>query len=159
MKQSTCRCFHRENEWCRRWKSTRRDTTSAGDRAADPAIGTASAAIAVACASWAWTMSGARRRMTRDSRHAALRSISLRDAIGTSSSPSAARFLSSPLGCATSIVRCPIARRPFTVSSTWFCPPRQVWAVSMWRENISEDSLTTDIRGSIVANLHRRSFR
>ena len=30
MKQSTCRCFQRENEFPRRWKSTRRDATSAG---------------------------------------------------------------------------------------------------------------------------------
>src|SRR5205807_1268107 len=32
MKQSTCRCFHRENELPFRWKSTRRDATSAAAR-------------------------------------------------------------------------------------------------------------------------------
>ena len=66
-----------------------------------------------------------------DSRQPARRSTSARAAMGMSSSPSAARRRSSPSGCATSIVRCPMARRPLTVSSTWFCPPRQVSAVSM----------------------------
>ena len=55
---------------------------------------------------------GSSRLMTRDSRHAADRSISVRGAIGIRSRPSAARRRSSPSGCATSAARWPIARRP-----------------------------------------------
>src|SRR4051812_33987606 len=74
--------------------------------------------------------------MTRLRRHAAVKSISDFGARGTSSSPSAARLRSSPSGCATSAARWPISRSPLTVSRTWFCPPRQVLAVSMCSENI-----------------------
>src|SRR5947209_5250754 len=78
--------------------------------------------------------------MTRLSRHAAVRSSSDFGASGTSSSPSAARLRSSPSGCATSAARWPISRKPLTVSRTWFCPPRQVRAVSMWSENMVQGS-------------------
>ena len=74
-------------------------------------------------------------RMTRDSFHAADRSISLRGASPTRSGPSAARRYSSPSGCATSTARCPRSRSPRTVRSACCCPPRQVRAVSMWRLN------------------------
>ena len=56
--------------------------------------------------------------------------ISVRGASGIRSRPSAARCRSSPSGCATSVARWPIDRRPLTVSRTWFWPPRQVLAVS-----------------------------
>ena len=73
MKQSTCRCFQRENELPRRWKSTRRDATSAGAaaRAVAAPSDSASDAIATPCASCAWTTSGCSRLITRASRHAA----------------------------------------------------------------------------------------
>ena len=100
-------------------------------------IDSASAAIATPCGSCAWTMSGRSCLMARDRRQAAERSISVRGASGSSSSPSSARRRSSPSACATSIARWPAARRPSTVTSTWFCPPRQVRAVSMCSENIS----------------------
>ncbi len=135
MKQSTCRYFQRERALPRRWKSTRRDATSGG-LTGPVLIDKASAAIATPCGSCAWTMAGRSCLMRRDSRHAAPRSISVRGASGSRSSPSAARWRSSPPGCATSIVRWPSARRPITVTSTWFWPPRHVRAVSMCRENI-----------------------
>ena len=104
MKQSTCRYFQRESELPLRWKSTRRDATSAGTRTpfvawSGPST-TPSAAIATPCGSWAWMMSGVSRLISRESLQAAARSISVRGAIGMSSSPSAARRRSSPSGCA-----------------------------------------------------------
>ena len=56
MKQSTCRYFQRENELPFRWKSTRRDATSAGaGRAPTAPSDSASAAMATPCGSCAWT--------------------------------------------------------------------------------------------------------
>ena len=48
MKQSTWRCFQRENELPLRWKSTRRDATSAGAGGAAAPSDSASDAIAIA---------------------------------------------------------------------------------------------------------------
>src|SRR5262245_12942548 len=81
-------------------------------------------------------MSGSSRLISRANFHAVERSASERGASGMRSSPSATRLRSSPSGCATSVARCPIARRPLTVSRTWFCPPLQLRAVSTCRENI-----------------------
>ena len=97
----------------------------------------AAAATATPCGSWAWTISGWICLRTRASRQAAARSSSVRGARPMRSRPSAARRRSSPCGCATSTVRWPRPRRPSTVSSAWFWPPRQVRAVSMWSESIA----------------------
>ena len=48
-----------------------------------------------------------------------------------SPAPSACSRGSERPGCATRAVRWPIARRPLTVSSAWFCPPRQVRALPL----------------------------
>ena len=130
MNVRTWRYFHCENEFFLRWKSTRRDATSGGTGCAVD-IDRASAAVETACGSCAWTMSGRSRLRSRDSFQPAFRSSSWLGASGTKSSPSAARRRSSPAGCAISMARCPAERRPITVSSTWFWPPRQVVAVSM----------------------------
>ena len=73
MKQSTCRCFQRENELLRAGGNRRGATRRAPGRCgAGPAPSdSASDAIATPCASCAWTTSGCSRLTTRDSRHAA----------------------------------------------------------------------------------------
>ena len=90
MNRSTCRYFHRENEWPCRWKSTRRDATIFG-RGSGALNDSARPAIATAWGSWACTICGFQSRMMRDSFHAADRSTSLRGASGTRSGPSDAR--------------------------------------------------------------------
>ena len=70
--------------------------------------------------------------------------------------PRCARRRSSPPGCATSAARWPIARRPLTVSSTWFWPPRQVRAVSMWRENIGYQAQTSATANQLTASASSR---
>ena len=91
MKQSTCRYFHRENELPLRWKSTRRDATSAGAR---PSAASTAAerqrqrrhrdAVRIV------RVDDVRRQpldQTRESRHAAERSISVRGASGIELEP------------------------------------------------------------------------
>src|SRR4051812_1184488 len=79
--------------------------------------------------------SGPNRLIKRENFHAAAKSSSVRGASGIRSSPSATRGRSSPSGWATRVARWPMARRPLTVSSTWFWPPRHVRAVSTCSEN------------------------
>ena len=101
MKQSTWRYFQRENELPLQMKvdAPRRDERRRGRPCDDAAPSdSASDAIATPCGSCAWMTSGCSRLMTRASRHAAVRSISVRGASGMSSSPSAARRRSSPSG-------------------------------------------------------------
>ena len=90
MKQSTCRCFHRENELPLQMKvdaarrdERRRPPAPVRCRATAPATPSPTP-----CGSCAWMTSGLSRLMTRDSRQAAARSISVRGASGIRSSPS-----------------------------------------------------------------------
>ena len=71
----------------------------------------------------------------------------MRGAIGISSSPSAGAAPQLAVGMRDQRGAMADARRPLTVSRTWFCPPRQVRAVSMWRENIV-DRLYTELQSS-----------
>ena len=130
MKRSTRRYLARESVLPASRKSTRLDATSSGggDGMRNPS---ASAASATPCGSCACRMTGSYARMMRASFQAAWKSTSKRGASGTRSVSCGARRRSSPSGWATSIVGCPSARRPFTVSSAWFWPPRHVRAVSM----------------------------
>ena len=127
----TCRYFHFENEFVLRWKSTRRDATSGGTGCAVD-IDSASAAIETACGSCAWTMSG-RSRLQQPRQLPAGLQIQLvagRERDEVESLRRAPAQLARP-GARRACARWPAARRPITVSSTWFCPPRQVVAVSM----------------------------
>ena len=60
---------------------------------------------------------GLRAAFMRPGPHLRPRSLALSRSLGLRG---AARRRSSPSGCATSAARCPIARSPLTVSSTWF---------------------------------------
>ena len=121
---------------CASGGSRRAATRRAAALSCASTIDSASDAIATPCGSWAWTTSGPTRWMTRDSRHAALRSSSWPGASGTSSSPSAARRRSSPSGCATSMRGGPPRAGPSRSAGPDSGRRARLVAVSMWRENM-----------------------
>ena len=160
MKPSTCRYFHRENELPLRWKSTRRATTSGGrgDR---------------------------RRRSTappRPSRRRAGRARGRRRATGRAGRATGARPPAGRSRCAApsgdqvvavaagaGAARRPGARRRrrdgraregrASVSSTWFWPPRQVRAVSIWTVSIYGFSSPLPSRRTRCASQSFANFR
>ena len=145
MKTSTWRYFHFENAWRFRWKSTRRAATTSGLRGRPFFICSAIAASATPIGSCAWTTSGFTSRSTWPSCQAACTSNSLRGEKPTKRRPSCARRFSSPPSCATSTAGWPSSSRPVTSCRTWFWPPRQVRAVSMWTERTSRLMLSRSI--------------
>ena len=139
MKQSTCRCFQRENELPAQVKvdAARGDQRRRAARRRLPSD-KASEAIATPCASCACTTSGlealddARQPPGRSEVHLRAR----RDRNQLESFAGAAPQLAVRVRDERRTMT-DRAFRPLTVSRTWFWPPRQVRAVSMWSENMS----------------------
>ncbi len=144
---STWRYFHFEKACRLRWKSTLRDATTSGTSARAVRICSAMAVSETAIGSCACTTSGRRSSRTFASCQPAWTSNSLRGAKPRNRRPSPARRRSSPLSWASRMASWPASARPVTVSSTWFWPPRQVRAVSMWSDRISTSGCEPRPRG------------